>query len=133
MSTVQLTIENPSISSPIRVTRETRDAATGEWGLPTAVATLPPLEKRQVVAVLNSRLAIETPSNEEIALGVANTSQTNALKVSTQSRKGAKFGDVEGTRFAHPNRSQFMGQAPQTSITVSLSAARRVLVELLPA
>lgn len=133
MSTAQLTIENPSIASPIRITRELRDATTGEWGSPSAVAILQPLEKRQVLAVIGSRLVYETPSSEDIPVGVSNTSQTNAIKVSTQARKGAKLGDVENAGFAHPNRQGFMAQAPQTSITVSLSAARRVLVELLPA
>jgi hypothetical protein len=129
---VHLLIENPSISSPIRVTRETR-SADGEWGAPVPVVILQPLERKEVTAVLGSRLVYETPSSDEIPVGVSNTSQTNALRVSTQSRKGAKLGDIENAGFAHPNRSQFMGQAPQTSVTVSLSAARRVLVELLPA
>lgn len=128
MSATNLSVTNPSVQSPLRVSRQDFDTTAEEWRAAVPVAIVPPLETRPAVIVDRSRLVYESPGLDEVHIDVANPSTFHTLRVYTQARKGSKLGDLETVGFLHPARN---GSAPQ-SINVPISAGLRVIVEQLP-
>lgn len=110
------------------------DQHSKDWSEPAFVSVLQSGAATEVQLTEIRRLVIETDSDSDVALPLANSSLFNALRVSTQAKDGKKgFGAPAHLTFLHPQRSGGFGRPGDAfEANISLSATRRLIVEALP-
>jgi len=126
-----LEIKNPGFA-PIRLSRQIRDAS-GDWAPAAPFAVVDSLGKVAVPLVPGCRVILETPSVDDVVVGIENSADQHTLKLSAQklAKGGFKAEDPERIGFVHPKRQNFMTEPLPSSANLPINANRRGFVEVL--